>query len=150
MNENLKKQLVKLGSTNPELRPHIREVLAKINSRMALETVLENAAYEAGKDFVDGLLNLIMKKLSRLGLSPKRHGDTLAITGGEPEVRRWRLKQRIHVGAYQRSTGQTYITAEVVQGRNTVFKMEVDQMDSQEKASDKIVQSAWPFISDFD
>jgi len=25
---DLKKQLIKLGTTNPELRPHIREVLA--------------------------------------------------------------------------------------------------------------------------
>jgi len=28
---DLKNQLIKLGSTNPELRPHIREVLAKID-----------------------------------------------------------------------------------------------------------------------
>lgn len=33
MSNDLKKQLIKLGSTNPELRPHIRPVLTKIASR---------------------------------------------------------------------------------------------------------------------
>jgi hypothetical protein len=68
MNENLKKQLVKLGSTNPELRPHIREVLGSLEGTVSnfenrhassvdgWINALGDAVQAAGANFVEKVL----------------------------------------------------------------------------------------------
>jgi len=44
---DLKTQLIKLGTTNPELRPHIREVLGSITTKQAAWTVRDPKVRQA-------------------------------------------------------------------------------------------------------
>jgi hypothetical protein len=62
MNENLKEQLVKLGSTNPELRPHIREVLASITSNHTLQDGIKQAYVDFGEVLLKDLASLLKKQ----------------------------------------------------------------------------------------
>lgn len=42
MPDNLKDQLIRLGSTNPELRPHLKLVLDTLNNRSSADTTVAN------------------------------------------------------------------------------------------------------------
>lgn len=50
---DLKKQLIKLGSTNPELRPHIREVLKASGGDESFDTLNKTAS---SMDMIDYIL----------------------------------------------------------------------------------------------
>lgn len=58
---SVKKQLIKLGTTNPELRPHIRPILASLNTKVA-----SDAMYQSAREIVFKARNTIETKLNRL------------------------------------------------------------------------------------
>lgn len=59
---DLKKQLIKLGSTCPELRPHIREILSK------------TAAWKSDEDFMEKLANEVASNPPRDWIAAEIHG----------------------------------------------------------------------------
>jgi len=77
---NLKNQLIRLGSTNPELQPHIRKILANLNFKVELfedgDLVSTGTAQELLDDN-DGD-DHVLKSLKKL----KRNGDSANMGGG--------------------------------------------------------------------
>lgn len=60
---DLKRQLIKLGSTNPELRPHIREVLANLPKR---GSTLSGATFDKIKSELNRLKDEYHKQASKI------------------------------------------------------------------------------------
>jgi len=81
---DLKKELIKLGSTNPELRPHIREVLASKNqtTQNLHEEWLEECALQAEKVLVRHPNKYVIDNLQQLARTKVWFASTARETRG--------------------------------------------------------------------